>query len=385
MKKTLLFIILGIFILQLSAQDTVTALPSCAVDDWPHELHFEADGITGFHSARSLLWGKKYVAKANVVGVAAFAVTRKEDYKTYFTTHPQTHDHFYSEVFDTTFDNCYEYFNLYLRRYAPDHNLPAPYITYCHDTLETIASAKMHVLDTNVIGYFDRAPYVHPSHPLKSERYVPIRAVYFDTPVSLDGEFWVGMTDHIHATVDSTGHRWDYSTWPISLAWLRNGRYYGEGVDSYQYRDTILCATWRDSTMLPYIPDTVEFTGMSVWDYVELVSYVPCFPLFCEMPMYPSPIVLDSAGGGTADVPPVLSASDFVTLSPNPAVTEVRILSSTGIRRIRVYDISGRKVYESKADGLQATIPVEGWPNGTYTVHVDTPLGLAVKKLEKLE
>ena len=102
------------------------------------------------------------------------------------------------------------------------------------------------------------------------------------------------------------------------------------------------------------------------------------------MPMYPSPIVLDSAGGGTAEVPPVLSASDFVTLSPNPATAEATVLSSMGIRQVRVYNISGRKVYESKADGLQATIPVAGWPDGTYTIHVDTPLGLAVKKLEKL-
>ncbi len=84
----------------------------------------------------------------------------------------------------------------------------------------------------------------------------------------------------------------------------------------------------------------------------------------------------------------MLSASDFVTFSPNPASTEVSVLSSTGIRQVQVFDITGRKVYDSGRD-LQSppsiVLPIAGWPNGTYTIHVDTPLGLAVKKLEKVE
>ncbi len=40
---------------------------------------------------------------------------------------------------------------------------------------------------------------------------------------------------------------------------------------------------------------------------------------------------------------------------------------------------------ESGADRPQGSIYVADWPDGTCTVHVDTPLGLAVKKLEKVE
>jgi hypothetical protein len=70
-------------------------------------------------------------------------------------------------------------------------------------------------------------------------------------------------------------------------------------------------------------------------------------------------------------------------LSPNPAVTEVTVSSSTGVGRLRVYDVNGNVVYETRGEGLQHTIPVATWPAGVYVVHVDTPLGLAVKKFEK--
>ncbi len=98
-----------------------------------------------------------------------------------------------------------------------------------------------------------------------------------------------------------------------------------------------------------------------------------------------------AVAGPSASVVEEQATDNTVSLSPNPANTQVTVLSPAGIRQVRVFDIAGRKVYEYVAGNpdLQSpttvVVPIANWPDGTYTVHVDTPLGLAVKKLEKVE
>lgn len=352
------------------AQDTISELPSCAIDDWPHDYHVEVLGGLSFDRT-FIQYAKKYTAKnVNIVGIAAIAFVFKEDLKTYLATHPNYYDS-QMNVMDTSYSDCYEWFRLSKRHIDTNDHSGDPHPTRTYDTLEILASGKMHVLDTNVIGYFDKAPYGYYEY---NERYLPIRAVFFDSAVSVDDEFWVGRTQRTFARNDSlySPNYGKFLTWGIKDAYITNNVRSGSVWDSVKYNsDTIFLET-------QYLPqhDTARFYDIAQW-------YHPIFPLFCELPVYPSPLVLEGSGGGSADVVPVLSASDFVVLSPNPAVTEVTVSSSTGVGRLRVYDVNGNVVYETRGEGLQHTIPVATWPAGVYVVHVDTPLGLAVKKFEK--
>ena len=70
-----------------------------------------------------------------------------------------------------------------------------------------------------------------------------------------------------------------------------------------------------------------------------------------------------------------------MSVQPNPAVDEARVLSSFGLRGIEAYNAGGQKVYEGKAKGLEATLDVKGWPRGTYLLRITTPLGTVTKKL----
>lgn len=54
---------------------------------------------------------------------------------------------------------------------------------------------------------------------------------------------------------------------------------------------------------------------------------------------------------------------------------------SFGLSRVEAYDAAGRLVYKQKASGSEALIGTRSWPSGTYLPSVNTPLGLANKKL----
>ena len=94
----------------------------------------------------------------------------------------------------------------------------------------------------------------------------------------------------------------------------------------------------------------------------------------------------DGTGGGSgSDTTLTITASDaaarYVSVQPNPAVDEARVLSSLGLERIEAYNAGGQKVYEGKAEGLEATLDVKGWPRGSYLLRITTPMGTVTKKL----
>ena len=71
----------------------------------------------------------------------------------------------------------------------------------------------------------------------------------------------------------------------------------------------------------------------------------------------------------------------YVTVQPNPAVEEARVLSSFGLERIEAYDDRGRLVAEVAAKGYEATLDVKAWTSGTYLLRITTPMGTVTKKL----
>jgi hypothetical protein len=82
------------------------------------------------------------------------------------------------------------------------------------------------------------------------------------------------------------------------------------------------------------------------------------------------------------------TAAPDVTLMPNPASSEVRISCSEPIVNVEIFSLTGQRlvaVFTGRSDGIrELTIPVEHVPAGMYSVRIQTPKGILVRRLSKV-
>lgn len=77
---------------------------------------------------------------------------------------------------------------------------------------------------------------------------------------------------------------------------------------------------------------------------------------------------------------PDVNARDFA-MYPNPAAREVTIASAREILGVRVFDVSGKAVWEQAPDSNQIQVALHGWAAGLYFVQVQHRAGTSVLKL----
>lgn len=71
----------------------------------------------------------------------------------------------------------------------------------------------------------------------------------------------------------------------------------------------------------------------------------------------------------------------FVHLIPNPAHSQVDVLSSFRIKNMETYSLSGKHYGSIQPDGNSASLDVSGWPKGVYLISFTTDGGNITKKL----
>ena len=186
----------------------------------------------------------------------------------------------------------------------------------------------------------------------------PLYEFYFDEPVSVTGTFLAtaSLTSEYTGLLTTDGHE------PLTgyLAWISkkdqkiNAVEYTPG----EYGRDIFC----DTTGLP-APD-IELEGLK---------------MYCSQWIFP--ILVPE---GTTAVPTVEGGEPFeVLLTPNPATEQATAATEAGIRSIEVVDMAGRTVVRHSYHALprNVTFDVKALPRGIYAVRVDTPQGIATKKL----
>lgn len=102
--------------------------------------------------------------------------------------------------------------------------------------------------------------------------------------------------------------------------------------------------------------------------------------------MYPMLLPPDSTISDTTAINPAQFVDRMVGISPNPTSGRVKVVSNFGITKIEVHDLSGTLIATplSKQDGsrhLSFTFNTDTWPTGTYVLRINTPMGVATKKL----
>ena len=297
--------------------------------------------------AWAMQWGcgcgittKEMIANDSITiyGLAASLMTdRDEEFYTpngIWATEEEYWEDFWSGFRDTTTKECYEYLGIY---FAFGDSLVPQREVMVHREHDTVA----YYVETHKYWRFN-PDFVYPMYEK-----------YFDSSITVGGTFYVGTTQRSlvrtiggYSLVDHMGFK------------LKSHDQTGFN----EYHVSKYC--WPQE-------------GQVFWVWPERQmhddNYYLIFPILTPGP---EPTGDTTMAAGEADL-----VSRYVSVQPNPAVGEAKVLSSFGLERIEAYDAAGQRVADLPASGLQATLNVAPWPRGTYLLRILTPAGATTKKL----
>ena len=351
MKKIFIFYLslMGLYV--CTAQDTVISpkLGNYYYNYFPSEkLGMNAGVIASTGSGCGIKAKRLYLKDKNPVtiyGMAACMVSRID--MTYVppmsnamernAAYMELMEAVYSEYVDTSMNTSYEDIGVYLR---DGDSLLAQREVRVHRKYDTPA---YYFKEPQMIAWYGNPDFLFPMYEK-----------YFDSSITVYDTFYVGTTMQT---------RWESLPYPIidfSLV-----EFCGSGLEGMmEYHVRKYCQ-----------PRTPHWS----WPPCGERSYYLLFPILTpdpNAPEDPGDTPGDTTGVSQADM-----VGRYVTVQPNPATEEARVLSSFGLQRIEAYTGDGRCILSQKADGLHAVLDVRGWASGTYLLRVTTPMGTTTKKL----
>lgn len=212
--------------------------------------------------------------------------------------------------------------------------------------LDVIAQTQVCALDS-IVGYLMFLP---------QENLMGIYESYFeDGPITVVDTFYVGFTQYLDTqTVVDGRNMWLH--WRMCLGTV--GRY---------------CTDVPD---FPLELHDVVYSHDNYSGWQRYFKKVYLFPIYNPEEIYP-PTPEGIAEGGVLE--------RYVTVSPNPARTEVKVVSSFPIKTMEAFNATGQKVCSLPASGPQAVLDVREWSSGTYVLNINTIAGMVTKKVVVLE
>ncbi|MBR4229648.1 MAG: T9SS type A sorting domain-containing protein [Bacteroidales bacterium] len=332
-----------------------------------------------------------------------------------------------NKIYDTSaYEEAYELWGLYIRG--------------SNEPQRISAQLPVNVKLDRPTYYLDFGTYEDGSYTEMTPM-LPVREVFFHTPVSLKGEFYVGITNRQHEM--GLEYNKTYYTWPTALRLIlpacgdpsdmRQGDFsYQPNYNpprwvysqtgplafafpiitppdsSYVWDTTVVAADTvvAIGNTLFASDDTIIISGDTtiVVDGDTIVVAGGTVITYDTVIVYDSTIVLDTAivGGDTIIYYDTIVRTDTIVHSdtllsipdrsllgrmtgimPNPATETVKVLSNFGLEAIDVFTIKGEHILTLRLPevSLTATIDVREWPSGTYLLRIHTPMGTSVKKL----
>ena len=333
MKKEFFFVLmLFLTTVGIQAQDTINRLSPKYYVNHPHWSDDTLKLDTAYLTSR-------YYFSANAHGETAKQCYAKDSLKIYgvaaaiyvegvtFPNHGGT-----PLVIDTSYDSVCEYFRLYKKN--PTGNL------------DVIAQTQVCALDS-IVGYLMFLP---------QENLMGIYESYFeDGPITVVDTFYVGFTQYLDTqTVVDGRNMWLH--WRMCLGTV--GRY---------------CTDVPD---FPLELHDVVYSHDNYSGWQRYFKKVYLFPIYNPEEIYP-PTPEGIAERGVLE--------RYVTVSPNPARTEVKVVSSFPIKTMEAFNATGQKVCSLPASGPQAVLDVREWPSGTYVLNINTMAGMVTKKIVVME
>lgn len=357
MKRLVLLIVAILCIASVSAQDT---LVNSLKPEYFYNHHWVGEG--GRHSwiilenCTQYLFAEFYAAKPmKVYGMAVFVLPKEKN-----------------EFCYTPDSNSTDFFGLFVR------NLDNP-VFYGENLLQSEHSPVKLISDSLFLNPGEVEPtcyfrYNNTDVILNEDCYDRVYELYFDSAITVDGYFMLGRS--------TTGYI---------------------GIKENKWRIPETCGKMKDSIVPVYYmvynsggksSFFPEYNYAKYYDYVSLeyiynnnTSLDKCCPItgvdrFLWFPIInPDEIDTTSSPDDTLFIGKEPLMQRYVSVQPNPAVGEVTVLSSVGMEEVEAYNMSGEKVAQWKATGLNTQLDVSQLPSGVYILQVKTAMGVVHKKL----
>ena len=352
----------------VQAQDTLTMGPKA---DYRCPAWFDTTRVMLWDLAlnsNSMAIGGHPHGKLRIYGIAASVMMPGE----FFNMLPQV-THFDRPVIDSSLNNVGGFLRLY------DYS----------DSLGTLTQRGEDLWvgkATTPVNYYLRPNFdslyanitFNPSAPPDDFAF-PVYERYFSTPQDVTDSFFVGLTDTQY--LYEARHYYDDDR-PLNDHFSVSVPRFLE-LGQRTYNKPVVAS--QDSS------ENWNFTS----DHIYILYYI--FPILTPGVNLPdNPIdttiidttiidttiidttIIDTTSVGIGDVQLV---GRYVSLLPNPATDQVKVLSSFGLRRVEIYNAAGARVRQEELRGYTATLRVDDLPEGAYLIRIHTPAGNTTKKL----
>ena len=238
------------------------------------------------------------------------------------------------------------------------------------------------VMDDSQVRHYFHLMYESIDSSISS--YHPVREVYFDKPVTLSGDFFIGITGR---------------TWIFDAHRLEEGDDFPPGATGKAvYRKVpvgmLQYVNWDGKLDYDRVLGASKSpTGELYWGKMRhLYGFEFLFPILTppdydpaspQEPQEPRDTLrVDTLSHDTVSIVSPGAMQRYVSVNPNPAGGEVKVLSSLGIEIVEAFNAVGERVEELRVGGSpQVVLNVASWPAGHYTLRVHTPLGIVAKRL----
>lgn len=373
MKRIIVaLVLLSSMVLNASAQDTVYSLTlkhSYISNFWPN-FNPLSDSLTNLKQAPNTIGyvGHGFQAKDTVTiyGVAVSALTyRFEDYFEYDDNGDLDSSLFFqmtSKIYNKADSaDAYEEYGIGLYDVANSNLYP-------------ISEMVPLNIFTKPNYYHAIGCYVYSAAINAGEmKAYPVYELYFDEPVKVAGEFFVMKSSRMRTKAVEMGLPQNklYYSWPSFINKVQTAN-----------NNTTLCLDPEITCFTHNIPPENNYSYVCHPDNGGSIIYF--FPIIEPDSARHVGNGDDGGDGDSVAVREVNMLQRTVALMPNPASEMVRVVSSSGLSLVEVYNAAGVKVAEQKASGSEAVLDTRGWAKGQYVVLVHTPIGVVSKKLSVL-
>lgn len=222
-----------------------------------------------------------------------------------------------------------------------------------------------------IMVYKNRSYLFNPTSGLDSLLKYPMYELYFDSPIDVDGYFFMGLASNNSFTLHKG--MLDYPT-RQEMPCCQNG--YEAGVDTNRNRATKIlawCYSIYNDAITEYGLNSVEHYG----DVIMVPQPDTVYTLSAQG-VYP---ILRPKGYLAATEP--TAEKESVQLLPNPARTKVTVEATEPLRTVDVMDMAGRNLLSKQCmdDATTVVLDIATLPQGSYVVRVRTVKGETTLKL----
>ncbi len=199
-----------------------------------------------------------------------------------------------------------------------------------------------------------------------SDHYVEL---FFDTPISVDGDFYVMIDSPKPPSLSSNDYNWIEEMKPFTKYYWVDvyGGFCSDTKNFSLYKKTMFSEDENN------LSDCIDIYGNDGKWVKEDNKTLYLFPILADTTIVDTTITDSSSLVNIVD--------NYTFIFPNPANKEVNVQCSFRMQTLELFNEQGQKVNEWKVDSYHYLLNVEDYPKGNYVLKIRTKSGTTTKKV----